>query len=388
MAFKVIMPQLGLTMTEGTIIQWFKAEGDPVRQGEQLYEFETDKAVMQVEAQADGVLGKVLVGEGVAVSIGGTVAWIVAPGEEIPEEIAEEVSCPKAPVPVVMAPPAEAEGRGERVRASPVARRLAEEAELDLATVQGTGPGGRITKEDVEQALAQMKGPPPPAAVAVGVPLTGLRAVIARRMAESAHTTAAVTLTTEVDAGELVALRETLRAEIEGVSYNDLFILIVARALRAFPFMNARLQGEAIEQLTEVHVGLTVEAERGLVVPVIRHADRKSLRQIAQERRELVEQARVGQATPDDLTGSTFTLTNLGMYGVDAFTPLINLPETAVLGVGRIAERPVVRQGQMVARPTLWLSLTFDHRLVDGAPAARFLQHIGRLVEQPYLCLL
>ncbi len=207
-------------------------------------------------------------------------------------------------------------------------------------------------------------------------------------MAESAHTTAAVTLTTEVDAGELVALRETLRAEIEGVSYNDLFILIVARALRAFPFMNARLQGEAIEQLTEVHVGLTVEAERGLVVPVIRHADRKSLRQIAQERRELVEQARVGQATPDDLTGSTFTLTNLGMYGVDAFTPLINLPETAVLGVGRIAERPVVRQGQMVARPTLWLSLTFDHRLVDGAPAARFLQHIGRLVEQPYLCLL
>jgi len=290
---------------------------------------------------------------------------------------------------------AEAGGRegGERVKASPVARRLAEEAGLDLTTVQGTGPGGRITKKDVDEALARMRELAPISEVAVEgrtvlIPLTGLRAVIARRMAESAHSTAPVTLTTEVDAGELVAAREILRAEIEGISYDDLLIMIVARALRAFPFMNARLQGETIEQLTEINVGLAVDAEHGLVVPVIRNADRKPLRRIAQERRELVERACAGKATPDDLTGGTFTVTNLGMYSVDTFTPIISLPETAVMGVGRIAERPLVRQGQIVARSTVWVSLTFDHRLVDGAPAARFLQHIGRLIEQPYLCLL
>jgi len=399
MAFKVIMPKLGLTMTEGTIIKWFKAEGELVRQGEQLYEFETDKAVMQVEAKVDGVLGKVLAGEGVAVPIGGTVAWIVAPREEVPQEapekVPEEVCDSKAPVLVVTAPLAEAGGRegGERVKASPVARRLAEEAGLDLTTVQGTGPGGRITKRDVDEALARMRELAAISEVAVEgrtvlIPLTGLRAVIARRMAESAHSTAPVTLTTEVDAGELVAAREILRAEIEGISYDDLFIMIVALALRAFPFMNARLQGETIEQLTEINVGLAVDAEHGLVVPVIRNADSKPLRRIAQERRELVERACAGKATPDDLTGGTFTVTNLGMYSVDTFTPIISLPETAVMGVGRIAERPLVRQGQIVARYTVWVSLTFDHRLVDGAPAARFLQHIGRLIEQPYLCLL
>lgn len=413
MAFKVIMPKLGLTMQEGTIIKWFKSEGEPVHQGEQLYEFETDKAVMQVEAKADGVVGKILAGEGVTAPVGGTVAWIVAPGEEVPEEVPEkvpdEVFDSKASDSVVAAPSAETGGRerGERLKASPVARRLAGEAGLDLTAVQGTGPGGRITKRDVEQALARAKESPPPAATSavvveeptapsgVAIPLTGLRAVIARRVAESAHTTAPVTLTTEVDAGELVAVREKLKAEeerdeseSEEVSYNDLVIMIVARALRAFPFMNARLQGETIEQLAEINVGLAVDTERGLVVPVIRNADRKSLLQITQERRDLVERAHAGKATPDDLTGGTFTLTNLGMYSVDTFTPLINLPETAVMGVGRIAERPLVHQGQIVARPTLWLSLTFDHRLVDGAPAARFLQHIGRLIEQPYLCLI
>ena len=224
--------------------------------------------------------------------------------------------------------------------------------------------------------------------------MTGLRRIIAERMAASSQATARVTLMTEVDATALVEAREQLKAAVEGEwgfapSYNDLLALIVARALREFPYMNARLRpdGQAIERLPFVNLGMAVDTGRGLVVPVIRDADRQGLRALGMQLRVLVERARAGKSLPDDLSGGTFTITNLGMYDVDAFTPIINLPEAAILGAGRIRPQPVVREGQVVVRQVWVLSLAFDHRLVAGAPAARFLQQIKRWVESPYMLL-
>jgi pyruvate dehydrogenase E2 component (dihydrolipoamide acetyltransferase) len=222
------------------------------------------------------------------------------------------------------------------------------------------------------------------------VPLQGVRGIIAEHMATSAHTTARVTLFMEADATEFVNLRTRLKARVEKEwgftpGYNDILAMIVARALREFPYMNARLAPDAIERLTRVNIGIAVDTERGLLVPVIRDADRKSLRELSAEFRALAERARTGKSLPDDLSGGMFTITNLGMYDVLAFTPIINLPEAAILGVGRITPQPVVREGQITARQMLVLSLVFDHRVVDGAPAARFLQYIKTLIEEPYL---
>ncbi len=287
-------------------------------------------------------------------------------------------------------------------KATPVAQKMAAEAGLDLRDVTGTGPGGRVTKEDVEHVLKVPAAPvpavpvpmvPAPAAeVLERVPLKGVRGIIAERMAASVHTTARVTLMMEADATQLVDMRERLKARVSeewgfAPGYNDLLAKIVATALRKFPYMNARLTPDAVEYLVAVNMGMAVDTERGLLVPVIRDADKKGLRQFGAEFRTLAEGARTGRISPDDLAGGTFTITNLGMYDVDAFTPVINLPEAAILGVGRISEKPVVRDGQIVARKMLTLSLVFDHRLVDGAPAARFLQYIKDCVEEPYLWL-
>jgi pyruvate dehydrogenase E2 component (dihydrolipoamide acetyltransferase) len=219
-----------------------------------------------------------------------------------------------------------------------------------------------------------------------------LRGIIADRMGTSAHTTARVTLMTEVDATAFVDVRTRLKAEVSeewgfAPGYNDLLALMVARALREYPYMNARLNGDVIERLPGINVGMAVDTERGLLVPVIHGADQMGLRAFGQQFRDLVARARVGKSLPDDLTGGTFTITNLGMFDIDAFTPIINLPELAILGVGRILAKPVVRDGEIVARQMVTLSLTFDHRLVDGAPAARFLQRIKQMVENPYLLL-
>jgi pyruvate dehydrogenase E2 component (dihydrolipoamide acetyltransferase) len=231
-----------------------------------------------------------------------------------------------------------------------------------------------------------------PADVLARIPLKGIRGLIAERMAASVHTTARVTLVMEVDASEFVAMRERLKARLSeswgfAPGYNDFLGKIVAAALRQFPSMNARLNADAIEQMAAVNLGMAVDTERGLLVPVIRNADQKSLRQFGQEFRALAERARQGKVLPDDLSGGTFTITSLGSFDIDAFTPVINLPEAAILGVGRIAPKAVVREGQIVARQMWTLSLVFDHRLVDGAPAARFLQAIKAMIEEPYLLL-
>jgi pyruvate dehydrogenase E2 component (dihydrolipoamide acetyltransferase) len=290
-------------------------------------------------------------------------------------------------------------------KATPVARKMAADKGIDLATITGTGVGGKITQADVEAAAAAPAAPvaaapvkptpavaPPLAEVAATEPLSGLRGIIADRMATSAHTTARVTLMTEVDATDFVDVRTRLKAEVSeqwgfAPGYNDLLALIVARALREYPYMNARLNGDVIERLPGINLGMAVDTERGLLVPVIHSADQLGLRAFGQQFRDLVARARVGKSLPDDLAGGTFTITNLGMFDIDAFTPIINLPELAILGVGRILAKPVVKDGEIVVRQMVTLSLTFDHRLVDGAPAARFLQRIKQMVENPYLLL-
>jgi pyruvate dehydrogenase E2 component (dihydrolipoamide acetyltransferase) len=283
-------------------------------------------------------------------------------------------------------------------KASPLAQKVAAESGVDLGVMTGTGPGGRIMKTDVERIVRVETPAPAPevlapageAEVTERIPLSGVRAIIAERMGTSVHTTARVTLVSEVDATEFVTMRERLKERVSeewgfAPGYNDLLGKIVAIALRKFPYMNARLTTDAIEYLKPVNLGMATDTERGLLVPVIRNANQKSLRQFGLEFRQLVDRARNRRSLPDDLTGGTFTLTSLGAFGVDAFTPVINLPEAAILGVGRIAPKVVPRDGQAVIRSMCTLSLVFDHRLVDGAPAARFLSYIRELVEEPYL---
>ncbi len=287
--------------------------------------------------------------------------------------------------------------------ATPLAQRLAADLGVDLSRVVGTGPGGRITRADVERAAQEAKAVPVrpavtpaapptaptalPAGVRQVVPIRGIRARIAERMQQSVQTAAHVTLFTEADATDLVALRTRLKEDGITVSYNDLMVYIVARALQDHPALNATQVGDEIHYLEPIHIAVAVDTERGLLVPVIRDADKKGLAQIAQEFAEKAQAAKEGRSQPDDLVGGTFTITNLGMYEVDGFTPIINPPQCAILGVGRILDKPVVRDGAVVVRKMMVLSLSFDHRLVDGAPAARFLQQVKRLVERPHLLL-
>jgi pyruvate dehydrogenase E2 component (dihydrolipoamide acetyltransferase) len=407
MATEVILPKMGQTMEEGTIIEWVKKEGDPVERGDLLFVFESDKATLEVEATARGFLRKILVPVGKTVPILTVVALITRTADEDIEDYqveSPEVQRMEAQVPALEPAtlvPALEPAAG-RILASPRARKLAREKGVDLALVTGSGPHGRIVERDVldyltllpKEAPTPLPAPPTVGPTVESVPLTGLRHIIAERMAASAHTTARVTLVTEADATAFVETREQLKAHVANEwgfapGYNDLLGIIVARALREFPYMNVRLSadGQAIEHLPAVNLGMAVDTERGLLVPVIRHADQKGLRAFGTELRALVERARAGKSLPDELTGGTFTITNLGMHEIDVFTPIINLPEAAILGVGRIQAKPAVRDGQIVVRQMWTLSLAFDHRLVDGAPAARFLQQIKQFIENPYLLL-
>jgi pyruvate dehydrogenase E2 component (dihydrolipoamide acetyltransferase) len=273
-------------------------------------------------------------------------------------------------------------------QASPVARRIAEGASLDLTGVSGTGPRGRIMRQDVERALEQqdLQQAPDTLAAPVGPEaLSGLRAIIAQRLTASWRERPHVTVTTEADATNLVAARQQATAELERkVSYDAFLVALVARALREHPAVSVRLTAAGLEQLSEINIGVAVDTERGLLVPVVRDAATKNLAQIQHTLQELVERTLSGKSLPDDLVGGTFTITNLGMFEIDAFTPIINPPESAILGVGRIVNKPVGLEGQIVLRDMMTLSLSFDHRLIDGAPAARFLQRIKQLIERPF----
>jgi pyruvate dehydrogenase E2 component (dihydrolipoamide acetyltransferase) len=418
MSVDFFIPKLGDNVDKVTIVSWLVADGAAVKAGDDLVEVETDKAVVPVPAPAPGVvrLGPHKAGDVVTVL---AVLATIEGGEAAPASAQTEDETPAGAAPrngsqAENAAPAAA---ADLPKATPVAQKIAEELGLDLRQISGPGQHDRITKEDVLQAAAPTPAPaalpqpissplaqpspqpipqPAPTAEVINtIPLKGIKGIVARRMAESVHTTARVTMVTEVDATEFVALRERLKAKYNQAwgfapGYNDLLVLVLADALRKFAFMNARMSaaGDAIEHMAAINIGVAVDTDRGLVVPVLKDVDQKGLQEIGAEFRALVERARNGKNSREDLTGGTFTISNLGMYRVDAFTPVINMPEAAILGVGRITPKPVARGEEIVIRKMWSLSLVFDHRLIDGAPAARFLDYICEVIEEPYMLFL
>lgn len=427
MITSIILPQLGDTMNEGTILKWYKREGERVEKGEPLFEVLTDKANMEVEAVASGYLRAITHKENEVVPTGQIIGYLASTmNEPLPETGGVRRSAPPASAGAPSASSASEaavaaadDSRGRRT-ISPRARRLAQEKGVNLAMVAPSSPSGRVVEADVMRFLSEAPArslpptpappiaeprrepfqvPPPMPAVASmpeagrnggqAVPLSGIRKLIAERMSASTSQVARVTLVTEADATRLVEIREEIngRDAESKISFTDLFVMISAQALRKFAYMNVSLESGEIRQHSVIHIGVAVDTERGLLVPVVRDADKKGLGEIAKQARELTEQARTGKISPDALRGGTFTITNLGAFEVDAFTPIVNLPETAILGIGRIALKPAAYQGQLTLRQMVTLSLSFDHRLVDGAPAARFLQEIKRLTEAPGLLL-
>jgi pyruvate dehydrogenase E2 component (dihydrolipoamide acetyltransferase) len=381
-------------MEAGTIVRWLKSEGDTVEKGEALYELDTDKVTQEVEADAGGVLLKILAGEGEEIEVGKRIAVIGEEGEEVPvaEEPAEKgekkAEAPKPePLPAerIEAPqePSRADGR---LKASPLARRIARERSIDLASLRGTGPDGRIVAEDVERAAAAPAHAPAAAAPleAEVVPLTSLRKTIARRLTE-AWQAPAFQISMSADMTRSQELHARLREQ--GVSVTDILTKLAAIALLRHREVNAHFADDELRIFPNAHIGLAVATERGLIVPVQREVERKSLVQIAAERKEIVQRTREGKLSQEDLDGGTFTISNLGMYGVEIFTAVLNPPQAAILAVGAIEEKPVVDNGDFVARPLIAMTLTCDHRAVDGAKAAEFLRELKTLLEEPGLAL-
>lgn len=405
MAAEAYMPKFGLTMTEGTIQKWFKAEGDTIKAGESLFEVETEKVLYEVESPASGTVAKLLYPLEATVAVGLPVAIIAEAGENVAEVAAKYGGgAPKAaPVVSVAAAPAtttaaatatasapSASGRREGAPVTPAARKLAQEHNVDLSRVTGTGPGGRVTREDVEKAISEAATAPAPVAapaatpasaapVATSAPLRGMRKVIAERMHKSLQGSAQLTITTEVDVTQLIDRRQEVQREFNA-TYTDFIVQACAHALKQHPRMNAALEGDTLKTQEHISVGVAVALEEGLIVPVIRNTAKKSLKDIAQEARGLAEKARAGKLTLEEVSGGTFTVSNLGMYGVDGFTPILNAPQTGILGVGRIVEKPVIYRGEIAKRSMIVLSLTFDHRVIDGAPAGAFLQTVADLL--------
>ncbi len=438
----VEMPKMGDTMEEGKILRWIKHEGDAVKKGESLAEVETDKVNIEIEAFASGVLRKILVPEGDSAPIGSGIALIGAADEPLPDGLATstgegangKTAAPPLPsrqpspaaqnaTTVVKDAPAayDADAQG-RIFISPVARRLAEERSIDYTRIRGTGPNGRIIKLDVEAALAQTQVPvgtraaqaPPsiavstpaplyipvgePAAIDSGdvleIPLTAMRRTIARRLSQSMQTAPHFYVTSVIDTGKLAELRKQINAYAASdpspvkVSFNDLIIKAVARSLVKMPQVNISFAEDRLLQKKSVHIGMAVALEQGLIVPVIHNADRISILDIARESQRLAEAARTGKLRPEEFSGGTFTVSNLGMFDVESFTAVINPPESAILAIGSITPTPVVADGQVVVRDRMKVTLSSDHRAIDGATAARFLQELKRLLEEPFGLLL
>jgi pyruvate dehydrogenase E2 component (dihydrolipoamide acetyltransferase) len=461
MATKVYMEALSPTMEEGRLVTWLKNEGDDVKEGDVLAEVETDKATMELVARGSGVLRKRLINEGDTAAVASLIGVIAAPDEDVSaiagdagsappaaapaaaeaEAPAQQAAsgggdaspgaAPAAPAPAAEAlPAAEASAPAEaqpaaaqgaapgadngRVKASPLARRLAQEAGLQVGSVQGTGPGGRIVKRDIEQAVAQGGAQPAaaaqqaqPAAAAAPAPsapavqpstdaryrehpLSQMRKAIARRLAQSIGPVPTFYLTVEIDMGEAMALRARVneRFKDQGIktSPNDLVIKAVAVALRRHPFVNAAWTGDAIHLYEQVHIGVAVAIDEGLITPVIRDADRKGLTEIATEVKELAGRAREKKLKPEEFTGSTFSISNLGMFGIEEFTAIINPPEAAILAVGAVGPKVVVDgDGNMAIRQRMRVTLSCDHRVIDGATGAAFLQTLKQYLEDPMM---
>ena len=414
MAVKVLMPKLGLTMTEGKIIRWLKQEGEAIQKGEPLLEIETEKIVTEVESPGSGILVKIFHFVDDVVPITTVVGLLAEKGEDWSAAAAEfqmplaasggpaSSSATPAAVAVVAAPPdAVMPDSGARLKISPLARRIAAEHGLtpaELRQISGSGPGGRIVKNDLLLYRERTAAPPAPVAAAAAPvsdrldPLSNLRAAIARRMTQSFTTTPHFYLEAEVDATALIKLRRdintALQKENSSVSLNDILVKITAAVLEKHPYLNSSYSDKGIVFHGQINIGVAVALEEGLIVPVIKDASRKGLLEIARTGKELIAKARAGRLALDDITGGTFTLSNLGMYAVDAFTAIINPPESAILAVGRVVEKPLCENGQMVARPQMRITLGLDHRAIDGARGARFLGELVEYIEKPYLLAL
>ena len=404
MAEQVTLPRLGQGMESGTIVRWLKAEGDEVAKGEPLYELDTDKVTQEVEADVGGVLLKILVDEG-EVPVGTPVAFLGEKGEEVPEVAA----APEAPAEQerpadsagTVPEPREEETRpqegnvsadGGRIKASPLARRIARERGIDLASLSGTGPEGRIVAEDVERAA--VAGPPKAAPVRAPtgaverVELTSLRKTVARRMTEAWTAPAfQISMSAEMTRAQELRARLVERHPDERPTVTDVLTKVCAAALMRHREVNALFAEDAIELHPSANVGIAVATERGLVVPVIQGCDVLTVAEIAAARADLVARARDGKLQAADLEGGTFTISNLGMYGVEQFIAVLNPPQAAILAVGAIEDRPVARDGAVVARPMMTMTLTCDHRTIDGATAADFLRTVKEFLEEPGLAL-
>lgn len=388
MATKIIMPKLGLNMKEGLIVEWLVEEGADVKKGQPLLTVETDKVVNEVESEAEGILRQ-MAEAGDSVPVAEVVAYVLEPGEELPEDAGRDVkkttgtkSEPAGGIAAEKTPAAPVQATGGRILASPKAKMLAKELGVDIATVSGSGPNGRISVEDVERAAAGTSADTKGGNESLG----SIRMTIARNMAKSSQETASVTLMCEADATALAAKRDALnknRPEDNKISFNAMFVKLVATALKEYPRMNASVEGSALKIKEAINVGLAVDSEKGLIVPVIKDAGSLSLEEVNTVINKLADDIKSSRYTQDDVSGNSFTITNLGAYGIDYFTPIINLPDMAVLGIGRIAEKPVAVDGEVKVRKNVFLSLTFDHRWVDGAPAARFLNRIAAMVTDP-----
>ncbi len=462
MPFEIRMPQLGLTMEKGTVVEWLVHEGDRIEPNQEICEIETDKVSVAVEAPQGGIVARILVHDGEEAPVGGVLAIGVELDEKLVDDLdlaspGKEKAAEQEPALVYEPPSLGLTKESDAVRASWKARAIARSADLDLKMITGSGPKGRIVAEDVFKLrarlqqkketkavisptsavraramplaaklsdslgldLSQVRGSGPngqitqddviqaaaaiirgetktrsrlvsrPARVTTTVPIAGVRKIVSERMGISARTTARVTLFREANVTALIELREKFKAHGLNVSYNDIFIRLCALSLREYPNVNARMGEGQIDILDQVNIGLSVDTDRGLLVPVVHNADRLTIPQIAAETQRLVGAARNQRILPDDMDGGTFTITNLGMLGVEGFTPVINLPECCILGVGKIVRKPVVvdNKDRVMVRPMMTLSLVFDHRVIDGAPAARFFDRIVQLTEDPALLL-
>ena len=404
MATEVIMPQMGFDMKEGTVVRWMKAEGEPVTKGEPLAEIETDKAVVEIEAYASGLLRKVVVGEGITVPVGQIIGIIGAQDEELPEvapvaaapSMEPAVAPPAAESSAAPAPPAVERAQGERVKASPLARREAGERGIDISLVPGTGPGGRITKDDVINFVATPAEAPvataaPVAVIPEVVPLSRMRQAIARNMARSKREIPHFYVTVEVDMADAVRLRSQLNEEWGGeirVSINDMVIRACAKALPKHPMFNAAFSEGGVQVHKQINIGMAIALDEGLIAPAILDCAGKSLAEIAGASSRLVERARSGVLSAEEYTTANFNVTNLGMYDVESFSAIITPPQSAALAVGSVRKVPVVREGGLTAGDVMKLTLAIDHRVADGAQAALFLADVKQALEKPVGLLL
>ncbi len=377
MAVKVLMPRLTDTMLQGVISEWLKQEGDEVREGEPLYAVETDKASVEVTSSATGVLLKIIVQQGNAVEVGGAVAVIGARGEDFTSLLAPAPTAkPQREEALILA----AGGSSGRVPASPAAKRKAREAGIDLTQVRGTGEGGLITEKDVEAHLETTRTAAPPSATfgpEERIPLAGIAKVMYERMTLSTAIPQ-VTTVAEADATDLLALSKT-----KGTSITTFTVRAVVEGLKRFPLVNSSLEGRTVIRKGYFNIGVSVATPRGLIVPVLHHAEGKDLTQLAADLRELAAKARGNRLTLEDVSGGTFTITNSGVFGSLFFTPRITPPESAILGMGKIMKQPVVRDDQIVIRSMIYLSLTYDHRHIDGETAVTFLQEVKKALQDP-----